>query len=65
MEFYVVKKTFDPETKVQMDHTAALIIKFTTEDGHYCLNDYNSVSEKLVSEKLSIQEQQLLQRLMQ
>ena len=63
MEFYVVEKTFDPETKVQMNHTAASIIKFTTEDGHYCLNDYNSIGEKLASEKLSIQERQLLRRL--
>ena len=63
MEFYAIEKTFDLGIGVQMDHTAASIIKFTTEDGHYCLNDYNSISEKLASEKLSIQERRLLQRL--
>ena len=49
MEFYAIEKTFDLGIGVQMDHTAASIIKFTTEDGHYCLNDYNFVSEKLAS----------------
>ena len=49
MEFYAIEKTFDLGTGVQMDHKAASIIKFTTEDGHYFLNDYNFVSEKLAS----------------
>ena len=35
-----------------MDHMAATSIKAGAEDVHYCLNDFSSVNEMFVSERL-------------